>query len=707
MHSLTSGGAAFLAPRALVVAALLLTAGGASRADDSLATAAPADVGLFVELRDASDLLLPLLEPQAWLTVAQFAGQPAALTETEQWRQRVEQTVNMSPADAIRTLFAERVAFVADDLRRMQDAAILCRPAGAPQPLIARWQTRPLPSSGRTSVYRLPHEIGLAVHRDVLVFGEPAPHGMFDRVVQQLDAQPQAALAGDPVYQHLLARVPPNPDGIFFARLRRKSPATAPASAPSTSRPARNPFSDWPLPLGGSSNVLLALHRQDAVLHFSVVGDAAGHSATPPASPQELVATLPERTLLAWGGSVDYAALQQAVAALPDQNLLRLLTRVHQRPGTLQRLVAALEPTVAVAIGTVTPESRELAAPPIPSAALLLKARDPLAAAEQWANLFHSSLALYKLLLLKLAAPPLVPPVEEVTLAGVPAELLDLSELVSDEPEQTPLGELHLAWALDHDVLIIASHADWLQQILAARHGQAARLALDLGRPAANQAAAAAVPRPTSLFVAQAGPLADLGRVWLQYLEQAVPAVLNERWWRHYQPGGENVQIGARVLIDRERQRLVVQTVTAGLPAEGVLKPSDEILGCNQRRFTTTEPLEELLRGLADRPNARWLDMLVERDRVVRVKRVALPFVDPVEVLRRVIAIGQVVQRVVYAEDVPDPAGTRGFLTVELRGGRPPLFPFAITPPATAPVSLSATVPAAPASMSAATPPEK
>jgi hypothetical protein len=695
-----------ITPRTLVVALLLLTGGGAIRADEPLAAAAPADVGLYVELRAGSDLLLPLLEPQAWLTVAQFAGQPAALTESEQWRRRIEQTVNMSPAEAIRTLFAERVAFVAEDLRRMQDAAILCRPAGDPQALLGRWQTRPLPSAGRTSVYRLPYDVGLAVQRDVLVFGEPAPHGMFDRVVQQLDAQPAAGLAGDPVYQHLLARVPANPDGIFFARLGRKSPTTAPSSAPATARAARGPLTDWPLPLGGSSNVLLALHRRDSVLHFSVVGDASEPGVAPPAAPRELLATLPERTLLAWGGSVDYAALPRAVAALPEQNLLRLLVQIHQRPGTIELLVAALEPTIAVAVGVVTPENREIAAPPIPSVALLLKARDPPAVAQQWTNLFHSSLALYKLLLLKLATPPLVPPVESVTLAGVPAEVLDLSDLVGDEPEQTPLGELHLAWALDGDVLIIASHMDWLAQILAARHGEAARLAavLDLGRPLADPAAAMA-PRLTSLLVAQAGPLADLGRVWLEYLEQALPAVLNERWWRHYQPGGENVQIGARVLIDRERQRLVVQSVTAGLPADGVLRPGDEILGCNQRRFTTTEPFDELLRGLADRPNARWMDLLVERDRVVRIKRVALPFVDPVEVLRRVIAIGQVVQRVVYAEDASDVAGPRGLLTVELRGSRPPLFAFASTPPATAPVSLPTKVPATPAARSAATGP--
>ena len=129
--------------------------------------------------------------------------------------------------------------------------------------------------------------------------------------------------------------------------------------------------------------------------------------------------------------------------------------------------------------------------------------------------------------------------------------------------------------------------------------------------------------------------------------------------------------------------------MTPGLPAEGVLQPDDAVIGCNRRRFATSQPAEELRRGLAQRPNARWVDLLVERDRVVRVKRIALPFVDPIDVLWRLVAVGQVVQRVVYLGDIPDPAGPRGMLTIELRSGAPPLFDFPTTA-AASPRALSA-----------------
>jgi hypothetical protein len=99
--------------------------------------------------------------------------------------------------------------------------------------------------------------------------------------------------------------------------------------------------------------------------------------------------------------------------------------------------------------------------------------------------------------------------------------------------------------------------------------------------------------------------------------------------------------------------------------------------------------------GLASRPNARWIDLLIERDRVVRVKRIPLAFVDPVEIVRRIVAVGHVVQRIVYAEDAPDAGGARGYLTLELRTDQRPQFDFP-PPPVSRPATASASSPATP-----------
>lgn len=655
--------------------AILLSVVSPGRADESLARAVPADVGLFLELRQAEDLLTPLVEPQVWLTLAELAGQPAALKETEQWSQRVEQTVKMSPAEAIRALFAQRVAFVSESLRNTQDAVILCRPASPPRELIGRWQARPLPTTGRTSVYRLPYNVGLAAYQDLLVFGDTLSHGLFDRIIQSLEGKAPIALADDPDYQRLLARVPPDPDGVLFARLTPAAGASADTQAaeePET-LPAGPPLPELPRLLRDSKNVLLALHREDRVLRLSAVGDANGVAQSRDGSLTDLVANLPQETLLAWAGHVDYPGLIRAAAHLAERSALRVAFQLQEPLGTMQRLTEALNSSTCLAIGTVMPETRLVPAPPLPAAAVLITARDPAAAAE-WSSLFHNTVDVYRLLSLKAGAPPRLPPIETITLAGREVERLDLSSLVSPTPEQTPLGELHLSWAFDGGVLIIATHSDWLRQVLEARQGRAPQLqaVLELSRPPAAR-------QQDTIFVVQSGALADLGSLWLSYVEMTAPRVLDEGWWRNYQPGGE-VRLGIQVAVDPEGHRLRVLSVMPSGPADGVLKPGDDILGCNPRRFATSQPVQEIKRGLTRRPNARWLDLLVERDRVVRVKRIPLPFVDPIEVLRRIVAIGRVVQRVVYLDDVPDAAGFRGYLTLELRADQRPLLDFPETP---------------------------
>ncbi len=682
--------------RVALLTALTLAVGAVAQPDESLATQAPADVGLFIELRNAGDLLLPLVEPQMWLTVAELAGQPANLAEMEQWQHRVAQVIAMSPADAVRTLFSRRVAFVARDARQTQDAVILCRPTAPAPSVIARWPAQPLPSSGRTSVYRLPYNVGLAVRPELLLLGDQTGAGLFDRVLAHLDSPRPAALAADPVYTRLLARVPPDPDGVFFARRAPATPTT-PAATQASTAPATpldtSAWWDWLLPLPGAEQVLLALHRDARLLHLHAVGDAPRTTRPSDGTAAALLRRLPARTLLVWAGPVDYAALKRGIQRLPEHNLLRVMANVHERPGTVAHLTAALHPSVCLAVGAATPVSRELPAPPIPCVALLLPAGDAETAAQAWTELLHSTVAMYRLLLLKVGSSPQFPAIESLTLAGVAAECLDLSRLLGPEPGQTPLGELHLCWALDGDVLIIASHTAWLAEILEARRAALPPLlpllSLSPGAaPTATSAPTTAPSAPATVFVAQPGPLADLGQAWLRFLQESMPAVLNEKYWQRYQPGGGHVRLGIQVFVEREEPRLKVQSVTPGLPADGVLRPGDVVIGCERRRFATSQPAEEMQRGLDQRPNARWVDLLVERDRVVRVKRIALPFVNPIDVLWRLVAVGQVVQRVVYLGDMPDPAGPRGLVTIELRSGAPPLFDFSAT--ASAPGAMSA-----------------
>lgn len=641
-------------------------------ADDSLARYVPADAGLYVEVRGATDLLIPLTDSTLWMTLAELAGQPARPEEIEGWRRQIRDSIGMTPEQAIRELFAGGVAYFGEGLGRAQDAVLVCRRGeGKPlKELIEQWQARPIPNAGRASVYQLKSDVGLGAFDDLLVFGDATrPGGQFAQVLRLAEPRPPASLADAPAFQGLLKRVPPKPDAVLYARIRAEAAAAsqpATASAPASQPPRRPARLDLPGPLRGASRMLLALHREDSRLHFTAVGDAPAAGAARSSRVVELAPRLPERTLLAWATELDYPALVEAARGLPERHIVRLALRLQERSATVPRLIEALDPAVCLAVGMVEPAERALPAPPAPAAALLLAARDADAAEQELNALMASSVSVYNLLSLTWGLPALTQATDR-SVADTPVHFVDLSGLL--ENFDKGLSELHLCWARDGDVLIIASHLDWLEQILESRHGQSATLepVLKLARRAPGAAA-------STVLAVQSGPISDLGSLWLRYLENVAPQVLREEWWRDRQPASRNARLGINVEQPEGGTRLRVTSVDDDGPAAGVLRPGDVLVGTAGQRFATTQPVVEIRRALTERPNARWIDLQVERGGNIRNCRVALPFVDPVQVLRRVIAIGKLAQRVVYYEDGSAAEGPRGALTVELRTSQAPLF---------------------------------
>lgn len=673
-------------------------------ADESLARYVPADVGLFVEAHEAGDLLIPLIEPQVWTALAELVGQPANPADAEVWRRQIRETVKMEPAHALRVLFSERVAFVGEGLGLAQDAVVLCRPMPAIRisDLLRIFQAQPEPGLETPKLHRLRANMGLAVSNRLLVFGDlRSPDGMFRRMLRFLGQPGGRSLAENAAYQALLRRVPDAPEGILFARLRpgvmepdggQPAPdesvtATAPATAPAATAPARSQLRDpgtarrrgsgLPGRLRGASNILVAMHRSDTLLHFTAVGDASSPGRAPLGSGRLLIESLPVRTLVALEQRVNYGALTADVQRLPDRHALRLALQVQEASGTLERLLAELGEPTCLAVGFVTPASPLRDAPPAPALAWIVRVRDARRAADEFRVAVEACVAAYAVVSVSTGLPPLAP-VTRFPDGPVPLWLLDLGPLLPPEVAGA-LGELHVCWAVDEDVLIVATHRDWLGQILDARRGVAERLA-----PVLELSQQPGWAEAETVFVAQIGPIADLGSLWIAYFERHAPQILQEAWWRGQQPGGR-VRLGIEVVEDAEKHLVEVVAVQPGSPSEGLLEVRDRLLGCNNRRFATSQPAEEIRAALEQRPYARWVDLLIERDGVMLVRRIPLPFVNPVQSLQRLIAIGRIVQRVVYHDDASEAAGPRGFMTVQLRAGDAPLFP--LPPPASAPAS--------------------
>jgi hypothetical protein len=681
------------------LAAALVTALGAAttaRADESLARYVPADVGLYVELRKAEDLLLPLIEPQLWVTLADLTGQPARQDESEIWRRRVIQTLGISPEAAVRRVFSERAALASQSWRWAGDSIVLGRAAAPAREVIRGWPARPLPSTGRAAVFQLPNNVGLVLLDDVLIFGDRGSRQIFPTALQLLEAERGQRLSENPAYVRLLEDVPFKPDGIIYVRLGgAEQPATAPATAPAGTPPNASPpatmpstaptLRSWlPGPLNESQHVLLALKRHGRLLHFSAVGDAPAVHSEPPRRAHDLITSLPRETLAAWAGGVDFERLLDGVEQLPERHALRVFYEIHVRAETLPALIGNLEHEVCVALGTARRAAiDDTTPPPIPALALIVPIRDPNTAIRELRTVVQSTLSLYKLLTLRRGGATPIPVVETHVAGDLVVEQLDLSPLLERAFGPAAANTVQIVWTVDESVLVIATHLDWLADVIAARHNRDERLGDEI--LALN--GLSGVGRD-AILLAQTRLIAELGSQWIEYLRQQAPDVLSESWWRRYQPEGSSPRLGVQVAAESDARRLVVQSVTRGSPADGAIQPGDAIVGVNRKRFATSQPVDEILRGVDARPDARWVDLLVERERIVRVRRLALPFVDPVTVLQRLIAIGQLVDRVAYAEHKSGEQGPRGHLLIEL-GDRVsvPAGHAATTAPATAPAA--------------------
>lgn len=660
-----------------IVALLALGQTALAGADESLARHVPADVGLFVEIRGGGDLLTRLTAPQVWTALAELAGQPAQAEDVAVWRKRVRQTVKMTPEQAIRVLFSESVAFVGEGLGRSADAVVICRPnhETSTADLLKRWNPQRLPQPQRPATYRLHSNIGVSEHQGLFFFGDLLPVEGLLRRVQRFTAQPASeSLAADPVYRKLLSRVPADPDGVFFARLGEAAALPVPgvvAGSLPASQPASQPtLRSLPGPLRNAENVMLALHRNDKLLRFTAVADTRQTPASERARPVRLIESLPEHTLLAWQGRVD---LSEPAAAFLNAARKRPIPGVFELPQqieTLDRFVQSLDTNVCAAIGPVFPGGRSQNTPPMPAIAVLIGTRNAATTLAEVRGIVDIGMVGYMLFAVSRGLPPLLQPIEETQIRATPAFVLDLSPLLK-ETAQKAIGEVQLCWTVHDDVLIVASHVDWLRQIVAARAGHGETLAKVMQLPG-NTGPSESV----NAIVIQSGPISDIASGWLDYLKTNRPEVFDERWWRDRQPGGGEVRLGIDVVPETGSRRLRVTRVQENLPAHGRLEVGDFIVGYNNMRFRTDDPIGEITKAIQERPHARRLELLIERNGRMRQTYLPLPFIDPMQALQRMVAAGKIAQRAVYRDDSSDPVGPRGFLTIELRTSTKPLYDF-------------------------------
>lgn len=630
-----------------------------------LAYLAPADTGLYVELNDATDLLVAMTAPDRWSAVAEFAGQPATGSDALEWRERVRETIGTSPEEAIRTLFARGVAFIGAGPFRSQDPVLLCRPAAhVPIPaLLHMWNAEAYSEPELASVFSLRNQLGLAIYGDTLMFGSPAmAGGTFRQALESQKLGPASSLAATEEFQRLLKRIPPNPTGIIFIRHRADLLDFSSGSGP----PAVALLMLFlPEQLRRADAWMIALHRNGDTLKFTAVGHTTGPAEITVEKPIQI--QLPDNTLAAWNGHVNFDDLWPQLHLLPDQHLFRL-TLPNNATELANRIFTG---GMTVAFSALPAPDQD--APATPVLGVVLEARDAPGALA----FIDGAVSLAKIAFDTYAAQRGLVPLPSVRKQGEAPDTirsLDLSDLFAARVI-AQLGTIELCWSASDNHLVIATQRHWLKQILQSLKKPVVKLAEqdnaakgENADPAANAETPQPEPlnRSTTSIVCRGQELSDLGSAWLEKIEQTDPELMTESWWRRHQPGNVRPRLGITVTTVDEGKGLQVDAVEAGLPADGFLQVGDVIVGCNGERFDTTAR-REASRRMRDRPYARWIDLTVRRDATIIDVRVPLPFVNPVRMLQQAVALGQIIGDVVYVEELGDAGRPRGILTVAWR----------------------------------------
>lgn len=653
-----------------IVIWLGLLGAAATGEDESLAAFAPADAGLFVELHDSQDLLTSLLDPYLWTTLAELAGQPAAPELTSDWRRQVERAVKMKPEDAVTQLLSRQVAFVGLGPGRAQDGLLICRPAGdaTAEQLLQSWQGRPLKDDLAPEAQQLAGAVGVVAHDGVLCFGDlRPPRGILKRARQRISAG-GASLADHPVFKSLRERLGERVDGMLFARLQANS-ATRPASAPVTQSatqpsgpPPRSAWSDLPAPFRDAAHVMVGMRREATRLSFTVVSDAPATPQTQPVADGVHLEILPETTLFAWRGEVDFSAMRAMIDGLPQRNAIRAAFSLPDQVGALDQLGKAIDRRVGVAFGFVTPAASGL--PPSPAIALLVTVKDAELAAEEFADVARGWVALLDLLALARGVATSSEIEEFEILPHTTGRSVDFARL-APTPVVEALERLELCWMVDRDALIIASHRDWLRDVVESRHAGSRGFA-----KAAKLGVSAIPAAAATVFVVQSAAIGDLTTAWLEYLKRKAPETLEARWWRRLQPGG--ARLGMNVSQDPQEKRLRVTSIQPGSLAAGVLQVGDFIIGCEGRRFETAEPIREINAAIQERAHEAWVSLSIVRGGAPRLVTLPIAYFYPIETLHRVVAIGRLAETLLYHDQPGSAVGPRGTLTVEMRGGTSP-----------------------------------
>lgn len=320
---------------------------------------------------------------------------------------------------------------------------------------------------------------------------------------------------------------------------------------------------------------------------------------------------LPATTLAAWISAADLrVSYDQVLQNSPDGTLSRYLYLVESLRAATGRdwdSLPALGPHLIVAW------DETLDGPSVaPQLAMLVESPQAQTVVAELDEIAES-------LLPSLDSDETAPRLRSTTHLGTRLRHVPLDAFVGDEslPLAGTLGQLELSWAAQGDWVILSLSLEHLMRVLDAQSGLVPTLSnlsdVQMLRRRGN---------PASLLVAQPDLAADVLRRWLDRAAAAPDAWFGDRWWSETlaADGAGAQRLGVAARTEQIPGVVVVARVHPQTPAAGKLEPEDWILGMDGQLLDLGAPNADLKRLWAASPtNGRHVLRIIRGDLVQEV----------------------------------------------------------------------------------------
>ncbi len=626
----------------------------------SLAQAVPGNARLFMEIREVEKLLTTPAGATTSALLANWMVQADALKQSDSdkqesspqinflnWRYELVQSIGLRNPQAAELLFNGPVGFAADSWSALGTAILLAEPI-RPQELEVLLVDRRIPRVNKIRIrrYRLGNDHELACNGRFVIIGKnTGPSGLYARTLELWKGSDTDAMGGREDFQIQVKSLPHNCQLVAYANMAQP--------VASDNDNSKRPTAGWWPVLGSDwASAAVGVSATEKGISISTCRRVnPDYPVTFSAEPSiQSLDQLPDSAVLAWTKRIDYSAEYVRLTAKPIPEpfgfFLEVITTELSEWEIEQEFLSHLVGNSAFVVGQIACPIAEADVPGIsvvaPTIGLMVKTNDSQAVERVLEKMANNVLQLCQLAAPKDQSVKVQHQIMDEQ--GTRINSIPLRVLFGPQAEHPLLTNMQFSWSFDGQMMIIASHADLIRQIIQARHGRTDCLKVDALQDRVGELREQDWHLETALS-AQPKSLRNMVHSWIVYIRRYHPEMLQTDWWRwfHQQRSFSLDQLGIILKQpDESEAGLAISRILLNTPAEAYLQLGDRVLGVEEQRLEEhdgRETLDELIKNRRDREHLTLQILRDNKQRQVIIPlptaNLSAPHLEPMEFLRQ------------------------------------------------------------------------